>query len=208
MLVTTPWGWRAELGDVVSLEPPYRRVPGRVRLTGERPPAGVAAFTERGVGERLRASLRLRAIGGLRNPGRADPRVDAQRAGIGLTARLEHPALHVGLASGSLAPVHALRARLAQLREEGWDDAKRRVQEALLLESVASSADLKASDEEVDERLAEMAEAQGVDPKMMSEMAEAQGWRSAIESEVVDRKAMTLLEEQAQISEVEASEEA
>ena len=114
VLAATPWGWRAELGDVVSLEPPQRRVPGRVRLTGELPAPGVAAFAERSVGERLRASLRLRAIGGLRNPGRPDPRVAAQRAGVGLTARLEHPALHVALASGSMAPVHALRTRIAQ----------------------------------------------------------------------------------------------
>jgi len=105
-------------------------------------------------------------------------------------------------------PEADLRARMAQMREEGWDDAKRRVQEALILESVAKSEQLEASDEEIDERLGEMAAAQGVDMKMMSDMAEAQGWRPAIASEVVDRKAMVLLEERAQITEVEASEEA
>jgi len=122
--------------------------------------------------------------------------------------QLEHQLQQVENQLRNRIPETELRARLAQLREEGWDDAKRRVQEALLLESVASSANLEASDEEVDERLAEMATAQGVDPKMMSDTAEAQGWRSAIESEVVDRKAMVLMEEQAQITEVEASEKA
>jgi trigger factor len=105
-------------------------------------------------------------------------------------------------------PEADLRARLAQMREEGWDDAKRRVQEALILESVAKSEQLEASDEEIDERLGEMAAAQGVDMKMMSDMADAQGWRPAIESEVVERKTMALLEGRAQITEVEASEEA
>ena len=82
------------------------------------------------------------------------------------------------------------------------------MQEALLLESVARSAELEASDEEVDQRLDEMAEAQGVEAKMMHDMADAQGWRQAISAEVVDQKALALLEERAQIADVEASEEA
>ncbi len=105
-------------------------------------------------------------------------------------------------------PESDLRARLAQMREEGWDDARRRVQEALLLEAVAKSAELEATDEEVEARLAEMAESQGVDSKMMNDMADAQGWRTAIEGEVVDRKALDHLIETAQISEVDALEEA
>ena len=48
----------------------------------------------------------------------------------------------------------------------------------------------------------------GVDSKMMHEMANAQGWRPAVGSEVVDRKALDHLIENAQITEVEASEEA
>ena len=53
-----------------------------------------------------------------------------------------------------------------------------------------------------------MAAGQGVDPKMMREMAEAQGWRHAIGAEVVDRKALAHLVEQAKITEIEASEDA
>ncbi len=105
-------------------------------------------------------------------------------------------------------PEPDLRARAAQMREEGWDDAKRRVQEALLLETIAKDAKLEASEEEIDARLDEMAVGQGVDPKMMHDMANAQGWRFAIGAEVVDRKAMEHLIEQANITEVEASEEA
>lgn len=104
-------------------------------------------------------------------------------------------------------PEADLRARMAQMREEGWDAAKRSVQESLILESVAKSAEIEASDEEITERLTEMAESQGVDLKMISDMADAQGWRPAIASEVVDRKVMSLIEESAQITEVEVSEE-
>ncbi len=106
------------------------------------------------------------------------------------------------------APETDLRARLAQMREEGWDDARRRVQEELLLEAVARGAELEASEEDIDARLDEMAAGQGVDPKMMQEMASAQGWRQAIGAEVVERRALDHLVEMAQITEIEASEEA
>jgi trigger factor len=105
-------------------------------------------------------------------------------------------------------PEPELRARIAQLREEGWDEAKRRVQEALLLESIAKSAELEASDAEIEARLEEMATSQGVDVKTMRDMANAQGWRPAIAGEIVDRKTMALIEESAQITEVEPSEDA
>jgi trigger factor len=105
-------------------------------------------------------------------------------------------------------PEPDLRARVAQMREEGWDEARRRVQEALLLENVAQQAELEASKEEIDARLDELAAGQGVDVKRMHDMAEAQGWREAIGSEVVDRKALAHLVEHAQITEVEASEDA
>jgi trigger factor len=109
---------------------------------------------------------------------------------------------------GQYLPEAELRARAAQMREEGWDEARRRVQEALLLEAVARSVGLEADDEEVDARLEEMATSQGVDVKLMRDMANSQGWLPAIAAEVVDRKALAYLVEHAQISEVDASEEA
>jgi trigger factor len=105
-------------------------------------------------------------------------------------------------------PEPDLRARVAQMREEGWEDARRRVREALLLETVAKVAELEASEDEINSRLEEMAISQGVDAKMMMDMAEAQGWRQAIGAEVVDRKALAHLVEHANISDVEPSEEA
>jgi len=99
-----------------------------------------------------------------------------------------------------------LRARVAQMREEGWDEARRRVREALLLEAVAGAAELEASDEEIDARLDEMARSQGIDVERMRALAAAQGWRAAIAAEVVDRKALEWLVEQAQIHETDARE--
>ncbi len=103
-------------------------------------------------------------------------------------------------------PEPDLRARLAQMREEGWDDAKRRVQEGLLLEAVAKSAGLEATEEEIDARLDEMAAGQGVDAKLMHDMANAQGWRPAVAAEVVDRKALDHLTEAASITDVDPPE--
>lgn len=97
-----------------------------------------------------------------------------------------------------------LRMRVAQVREEGWDEAKRRVQEALLLESVATRATLVASEEEIGARLDEMAQSQGFDAKLMHDLAKAQGWHAAIAAEIVDRKALAHLAEHARIRDVEA----
>lgn len=105
-------------------------------------------------------------------------------------------------------PEPDLRARVSQMREEGWDEARRRVREALLLETVAKQAELEASEEEIDARLDEMAAGRGVDPRTMHDMANAQGWRHAIGAEVVDAKALAHLIEHAKITEVEASEDA
>ncbi len=101
-------------------------------------------------------------------------------------------------------PESDLRMRVAQLREEGWDEAKRRVQEALLLESVATRATLVASEEEIHARLDEMAASQGFDAKLMHDLAKAQGWHAAIAAEIVDRKALAHLIEHARIRDVEA----
>lgn len=101
-------------------------------------------------------------------------------------------------------PEHEVRVRVAQLREEGWDDARRRVREALLLESVATSATLAASEDEIRARLDEMAESQGVDAKLMHDLARSQGWHAAIAAEIVDRKALAHLALHARIADVEA----
>jgi len=109
-------GWtQVELDSVRGLDggpPPPERVlvsidPGGSALPGleEAPP-----------GARVRARLRLRAPGGLQNPGGRSRRRDLDRAGIGAVARLEKPGAQVrvvgGEAAGPGAAIHALRERI------------------------------------------------------------------------------------------------
>ena len=108
------------------------------------------------------------------------------------------------LAPTSVDAEDLVQATYVTAMEKARDyDAKRRVQEGLLLEAVAKSAELEASEEEIDARLDEMATGQGVDAKLMHDMANAQGWRPAIAAEVVDKKALDHLADAANVTEVD-----
>lgn len=81
--------------------------------------------------------------------------------------------------------------------------AEKRVREALLLEAVTEAQELTATDEEVEARLVEMAEAQGMDVDTLRPMAEQQGWLPALQHELVEKKAYAWLAEQATIEDIE-----
>ena len=72
------------------------------------------------------------------------------------------------------------------------------------MEAVASAKEIEVSSEEVDDRLHEMAESQGMEVSELRRMAEQQGWFQAIEAELRDKKVHALLAESADIQEVEA----
>jgi len=96
-------------------------------------------------------------------------------------------------------PDEVLHEQLQRMQEDGRPMAEQRVREMLLVEALASDQGLEVSKEEADERLAEMAEGQGMDTDTMRAMAEAQGWLPAIEQEVRERKVYAFLAEQATI---------
>ena len=107
------WGDTARLCDVLRVGAVARRVPGCIDLRSDPRDEPASRFAQHGPGDRIRASLSLRAVGGLRNPGRADPAAARRRAGVGLAARLTHPRLHARVETGPLAGVHRLRARVS-----------------------------------------------------------------------------------------------
>ncbi len=112
-----PGRWRVDLDRVVGAG--GRAI--RVRLRGEDTPAGLPAFEAALPGQRVRARVRLRPSRPLRNPGAPDRARADRRAGIAAVGRLLHPSLHARLpardAGRWLAPLHRLRARIAERLE-------------------------------------------------------------------------------------------
>jgi trigger factor len=109
---------------------------------------------------------------------------------------------------GRFVPEDVLQQQLGRMAEEGRPAAERRVREAFLLEAVGTAQGVEATEEEVDGRLAEMAEERGVELAQLQKMATEQGWHASIKSELVDRKALAFLTERAEIEEVQASDPA
>jgi len=102
-------------------------------------------------------------------------------------------------------PREILENQLARMQEEGRPGAERRVREMLLLEAVAKAQDIQVDDADVDQRLDEIAAEQNIEPAQLREMAREQGWRAAIESELVERRALDFLVSGATVA--EATEE-
>lgn len=100
-------------------------------------------------------------------------------------------------------PDEVIHQQLRRMQEDGRPVAERRVREALLIEKIVAEQDLAAADEEVDGRLQDMADAQGMDVATLRPMAEQQGWLQAIEHEVVEQKAYAWLAEQATVEDVD-----
>jgi trigger factor len=107
---------------------------------------------------------------------------------------------------GQHVPEDVMRSQLGRMAEEGRPAAERRVREAFLLEAVAKARGVEVSDQDVDARIDEMAEERGTAPDQLRKMAREQGWHEAIRSELVDRAALALLTEAADVEEVSASE--
>ena len=103
-------------------------------------------------------------------------------------------------------PDDMLHEQLRRMQEDGRPMAEKRVREALLLEKIVSEQELSAGEEEVEERLGEMADAQGMELDQLRTMAAQQGWLQAIEHELVEKKAYGWLAEQATIRDVDPAE--
>ncbi len=101
-------------------------------------------------------------------------------------------------------PTEVLHQQLRRMQEDGRPVAEKRVREALLLEKITSDQALSVGSDEIDARLAEMAESQGMEVGALRSMAETQGWLQSIEHELLEQKAYAWLAGQASIEEVDA----
>lgn len=103
-------------------------------------------------------------------------------------------------------PAEVMQSQLTRMAEEGREAAVRRVREAFLLAALAEAENLEATDEDVDQRLDEMAAGRGMPPAELRKVAHEQGWHEAIRAELVDQKAFDLLVERAEVEEITAED--
>ena len=101
---------------------------------------------------------------------------------------------------GQIEP-EVLQGHLARTRDEGRPAAERRVRERFLLQEVVKVQEIEVSDGDVDSRLDDLADQQGVEPPKMRQMAESQGWREAIRAELAEERALDFLIAEATVEE-------
>ena len=106
----------------------------------------------------------------------------------------------------SQIPAEVLQSQLVRMAEDGREAAVRRVRETFLLEAFANAESIEATDDDVDQRLEEMAEGRGMPPAQLRKIAREQGWHEAIRSELVEQKALDLLVERADVEEIASDE--
>jgi len=95
-----------------------------------------------------------------------------------------------------------LHAQLERWREEWRDRAERQVRESLLLDAVASAEGLEASPEDIEARLEEMAEQQGIPAARMRQVLGPEQIDRALEGQIVDEKAVEFLAARAKVEEI------
>jgi trigger factor len=98
-------------------------------------------------------------------------------------------------------PHDALHEQMQRWAEEWRGEAERDVREALLLEAVAKREKIEVASEDVEAKLVELAEQQGVDPKRLRESWGEGQLEQALEGQLRDEKALEFLASQAKVEE-------
>jgi trigger factor len=95
--------------------------------------------------------------------------------------------------------------RLAEVRERLRPEAERVVQRILLIEQVADSQSLRATEDEIDARVEDIAEKNDTDPSKVYAELQKSGRLEALERELTERKVFDFLQSQSEIIEAPAS---
>ncbi len=98
-------------------------------------------------------------------------------------------------------PQDALDEQANRWREEWRGEAERDVRESLLLEEIANRESLEVSLEDIEAKLSELAEQQGVDTKRLREAWGEGQLESALERQLRDERALEFLAAQAKVEE-------
>ena len=102
---------------------------------------------------------------------------------------------------GSQVPHDALHEQLGRWREEWRGAAERDVRDALLLEAVADAEGLEIGAEDVEARVQEMAEQQGVTPERLGKAWEGESLESELRRQLGHEKALEFLASRAKVEE-------
>ncbi len=97
-------------------------------------------------------------------------------------------------------PEEVMQEQLQRAREEGQPSAERRVRERLLLDEVAKFCEIEIGDEDLQERLGEMAASQGADLAQFEQFAREQGWLEALRAELREERALDWLVGEADVT--------
>ena len=99
-------------------------------------------------------------------------------------------------------PHEALHEQLTRWREEWRPQAEQEVREMLLLGAVAEEREIDVTEEDVDAKIAELAEGQGADPAKVRAAYEERDLIDSLKSQLRDEKALAWLCDEAKVEEV------
>ena len=91
----------------------------------------------------------------------------------------------------------------AKLREDFRPSAEKRVKDLLILGQIARQENISVSDDEVEERIENMAAEMGQDPEMLKKYYEARDLKGSLADRILEEKTLNYLVEHAKITEVE-----
>ena len=95
--------------------------------------------------------------------------------------------------------------RLAEFRDQIRPEAERAVKRILLIEHIASTESLQASEDDIDARIEEIAEANNTDPAKVYADLQKAGRIDSLERELTENAVFAFLFEQSEITEVPSS---
>lgn len=106
-----------------------------------------------------------------------------------------------GLDGGSTRPEELSEEQLAEARERFGPDAERAVKQILVIERLADTQELRAKEDEIDQRVEEIAEKSGESPSQVYAKLQKTNRLEALEREITERKVFDFLKSQSKITE-------
>jgi trigger factor len=98
-------------------------------------------------------------------------------------------------------PPDAIHRQMEQWREEWRDQSEREVREILLMEAVVADQKIEVSDEEVDAKIAEMAEQQSVPADALERAYGDEQLKRGLRAQLLDERVLAFLEGRAKVAE-------